>query len=846
MSDPIREVVRGLATSWRESYLLRTDPAWWYFDPTSVRPTYRQGWKLHVSAVPVNAPETLRRVAEVLMPRRIGWKVASSLDQLGRLCAPPSPVSQAGKFITVYAEDDVAGLAEALHDVTKNFDAPVVPSDRRYRRGSNVYLRYGAFAAMTSYPEPDQSVKWLIVDDAGRRVEDRRAPGEHAPSWITAWPGPIERPAATRGPGLLGRGLTVRSVLNQSVKGGVYRCRWNDRDVVLKEARLGACADLLGRDARDLLANEWRILRALAGTGLAPEPLDFFFAEDNAYLVQEYRPGRTLRDLVEDLNYVGRPGPDTLRSLWDNVSSLIAAVRSHGVRLHDLTANNIIVHGDQFVIIDLEHAAPAGSPEPRFEARTPGYSWPGDERAGDDERTRYALAAIGHLIFTGIPPFLTFDDDFAPYADEVLREFGPEPDGPAAAAVELVRAELSMGRSARTPSKDSVLDDAVAAGLELVRRVEWDRRPWPWPERWSTGSVHPASFMSGTTGIAQYYLDLWQATGDREWLRRADELLEWTADVFPFVPGLTPAGLYFGVGSMPWLMTEVAASSDGRRARRWQARADELAGALERADLTTWDVTHGWAGLGLMELALLRATGDPARRAAVQDIVGRLSAGATVVAGVPTWPRGDTVFWGYGHGSAGIGYFLLHAAAALDDPDVRRQAVAIGHQLIEVATPTVGGRGLSWRHGPRSPKAPWTHWCNGASGVGQFLTALSSETGDPTFLDAAIRAGRAIAGSRAFGSCCRCHGLAGEGDYLLEVAGALDDGEEFRAAADRIGRKLDALTIPRDFAPKWPHEGDGSPRPGYMRGYTGIHAFRLRLAGLLTRTPLTLSASGRR
>ena len=102
-----------------------------------------------------------------------------------------------------------------------------------------------------------------------------------------------------------------------------------------------------------------------------------------------------------------------------------------------------------------------------------------------------------------------------------------------------------------------------------------------------------------------------------------------------------------------------------------------------------------------------------------------------------------------------------------------------------------------------------------------------------------MRAGRAITQARPFGSCARCHGLAGDGDYLLELADS-SQREEFRAGADRIGRKLDALQIRPGQVPTWPHEGDGAPRPGFMRGYTGIHSFRLRLWGLLDQSPLML------
>ena len=39
----------------------------------------------------------------------------------------------------------------------------------------------------------------------------------------------------------------------------VYRATWRGKQVVLKEARIGTCADLLGRDARD------RLLQRVAG-----------------------------------------------------------------------------------------------------------------------------------------------------------------------------------------------------------------------------------------------------------------------------------------------------------------------------------------------------------------------------------------------------------------------------------------------------------------------------------------------------------------------------------------------------------------------------------------------------
>lgn len=852
VADPLRDSVRAIATSWQASYLLHGDTSWWFFDPTADRPLRRQGWKVHVSTVPVVALDTVRRVADVVMRRGLRWKVARSIGQLTRMCAPPAPVPQVGKFITVYIDDgDPGEVAAELHEATRLFDGPVIPSDQRYHRGSNVYLRYGSFSPARAYLGPDQVSKGFVVDPNGHRVEDSRAPGQHTPSWVAAGPAASATRPPARGTGLFGRGIAVREVLAQSAKGGVYRCDWRGGPVVLKEARIGTCPDLLGRDARTRLLNEWRILRELKGTGLAPEPLDCFFEEDNAYLVEEFLPGATLRDVVERMNYIGPLRPAALLAMWRAVCDAVTRVQAHHILLRDLTPNNIMVVGDRYALIDLELSVRTCSPEPRYIGWTPGYARVADDTgAADAGDAAYALAAIGQYIFTGVDPYLGRTVPFSSHVDAVLREFWPGDAAtaelaqvrarlvPTAAAAPPVRRRPAPGTAVTPP--EQIVAEAAAAGRELVAHVEWERRPWPWPDRWSPGSAHPASFMAGTTGIVQYYLDLWHATQDRDWLRHADDLLDWTFDTFPYVPGQTPSGLYFGLAAMPWLMAELAAVCDASRARQLQYRATELAASLAAWGADTWDVTHGCAGIGLAATAVLCRTGDTGCRDAAGALVDRLIAGKTEVAGVPVWPRADRSHFGFAHGSAGIGYFMLHSGPLVKRPMAVQLAVDIGRALLSRGVPVAGGRGVTWPHGPDSAQTPWTHWCNGAAGVGQFLLSLWSATADADFLDAALHAGRAITLGRPFGSCCRCHGLAGDGDFLLELAQHRDHREEFHAGAEHIGRKLGALMITDDFAPKWPSEGDGEPRPGFMRGYTGIHSFRLRLAGLLRRGPLLL------
>ncbi|WP_330275104.1 hypothetical protein OG205_05270 [Lentzea sp. NBC_00516] len=822
--DPIRREAGEIAAACADTYTVRGEPFWWHFDPVADRPARRQGWKIHVSASPLHAAEVLRRVAAVVVPLSLRWKAARSVDKLMDLSSPPSPLTQSGKFITIYPESDVESLAASLDAVTREFDAPVVPSDRRFRPHSNVYLRYGAFVGQSVFDPVEQSLKYVLVDPSGRRVEDRRAPGVAAPDWIDDLVPARPRAFLARpGSGLFGREIVVQGVLRQSVKGGVFRVLHRGVPAVLKEARIGTTPDRLGRDSRTALRNEWQLLRALSGSGLAPEPLAFFHQEDNAYLVQEFLPGRTLRAEVERRNYRSEVSPASLLELLDGVRRLVSAVEARGIRLLDLTPNNIMVDGARLAVIDLEHAGLVDSPEPPFVAHTPGYVPAAAPWAAD---TEYALAAIGHYVLTGIDPFLGRDVDYASHLAAVLDAFVPA--GLDTTVVDDIRGRL--GATATALAADSTVEEAVEAGEELVRLAEWDRHPWPWPQRWAPGSMHPASFMAGTAGIARFYLDLWEATGDKTWLKHTDKLLTWTVENNPVVPGQTPPGLYFGLGALPWLMTDLAQA--GHEPDLWQQEALRFADELAAIDVHGWDITHGWAGVGLARTALLRATGEGADE--VSKIIVRILAGVSTKDGIPAWPNNGSAFHGFAHGSAGVAYFLLHAGLAVDDPVAVDLAVATGRALLTHAIPAA--KGLSWPHKPNSDTV-WSHWCNGAAGVGILLHALARHTGDDDLTRGAIAAGRAITTARPFGSTCRCHGLAGDGDFLLDLAA---DHEEFHEGAVHIGRKLDALRFRDGFAVKWAPEGLGVPRPDYMRGYTGVHAFRLRLAGHVARSPLTL------
>src|SRR5439155_15017643 len=106
-----------------------------------------QGWKLHLSAGACSAEAVLRRALPVLLADDASFKVAASIRALEYLNEGSGGLSQVGKFITVYPNDDAQAvrLARALDEATRGLRGPAVPSDRPLTPGSVVYYRYGGF-----------------------------------------------------------------------------------------------------------------------------------------------------------------------------------------------------------------------------------------------------------------------------------------------------------------------------------------------------------------------------------------------------------------------------------------------------------------------------------------------------------------------------------------------------------------------------------------------------------------------------------------------------------------------------------------------------------------------------
>jgi hypothetical protein len=837
-----------------------------------------QGWKLHVSATALAAPVVLERAAAVLLAAGCGFKFARGLDELMTLLSGQADRGSGGKFITAYPADDeqFRRVASELDRVTDGLPGPVILSDRQLRPGSLVFYRYGVFGAPALLGN-DGSFEPMLVAPDGTREKDRRLAWFSPPTWAVS-PLP-EEPAdgqpATPGssPVLLGDRFVVREAIRHSYGGGVYLAtdQQTGADVVLKQGRPWVASFLEGTDTRDLLRHEADVLGRLAPLGVTPRAVALFTHQQNVFLAQELIPGDTLRQwaaerVVDAWQGAGAPTGEAVQKAAALVE-LMATLHDQGLVVRDFTPNNVMVTpGGQLRLVDLEHACPAGSRVTR--AYTAGYA--GAEQAqaprsggvASQRSDLYSLGATIYHLAAGLDPLLPGDDPVTRSNHERLaglisavgthmpavRELAPlmlglmndNPDH--RWSLKQAREFLAAARPVAGPGRGNAAQPApcvppvatgrmLADGLRHVLRTMTPDGPRLWRGGAFGETTDPCSVQHGAAGVLSVLTRAALTLGDDQLRDGVASVARWVSERVFSVPRILP-GLYFGRSGTAWSLYDAARFLGDEP---MAARAIELARRVP-VDWPNPDICHGAAGAGMAQLYLWKATGD-------EEFLSRATVAADCVLGAArerdgkqVWPipqdfdssLAGLVHYGFAHGVAGAGAFLLYAAMATARPQYLEAARQAAATLTAVAD--VEGDAAWWPSGEEKDpsKARSRHWCSGSSGVGAFLIRLSLVTGERRFRDLAEAAGAAIRRDRWYSTTAICHGLAGDGEFLLDLVGFTGE-QRYRDWAGELAAVMHTRHMIKDGLMILPDESGVEATAGYSTGLSGAAGFLLRL-----------------
>lgn len=843
-----------------------------------------QGWKLHVSTTALAAPLVLTRAAEVLVSAGCAFKFARDLDTVEEMTSAGYDRAQCGKIITAYPRDDdqFRTLAAALDAATAGCPGPAILSDRQLRPGSLVHYRYGVFEGVPHLSN-DGSFEARLRAPDGSAVPDVRKPWFCPPSWaeLPLEGGPVRAAQAPSSPAtvLLADRFEAKEALRFSARGGVYRAldHRTGAEVVLKQARPHVSGPSGWQDARSLQDREAAALTVLSGLG--PELVGRFEKDGHSFLAESLISGKPLSRWVrEQYDGTGEGVTSaTAVAMATRLAELLGEVHSRGLVYQDFSPNNLMVtDGGDLRLIDPEWAATPG--EWMIRAYTPGFAAPEQSvlpRLGPVNGPAADLFSLGTVLCylaTGMPPHfaadeparrtarerialllaaaapdrpavavlapvvlgLTWDDPEARWTLPRVREYltGAATDPAATAGGGRLPAYADSGTDATPPGTlRRLLDDGLTYLAHGAERAE-QRAGRLWPSGPFGDRTDPCNVQHGAAGVLAVLGRAAQVL-DRPELRAAErQVAEWTAARRADVPRLLP-GLYFGRAGTAWALYDASV-------RLGDAVMGEQARDLALSLPVRWpnpDVCHGVAGCGMAQLHFWHATGEAGFLERVAVCADELVTAARHTS--------DGVFWtvpadfdstlagirhlGFAHGVAGIGAFLLAAGLATGDPRHLDLAVAAGDTLA--ATAETGSSGARWRSDLRDPPGTGMmhHWCSGSSGVGTFLLRLWQATGDTSRLRLAERAAAAVRGGRWLGGPAACHGLAGDADFLLDVAEAVPDGP-YRRWAEDLAEALLVRSAFRDGLLLVPDESGTEIRGDYQTGLAGSVSFLLRLA----------------
>ncbi|MGW0520265.1 class IV lanthionine synthetase LanL [Crossiella sp. NPDC003009] len=840
-------------------WTLRPEGFWCYVEPPAGRRRI-QGWKLHLSATPLSAPLVLARAAEVLLRRECPFKFAASLAGVEELGSRRCDRASGGKFLTAYpdlTEGELRALAEELHQATAGLPGPGILSDRPYRQGSLVHYRFGAFTGVRVLGNDGADEAMLIAPD-GSLVLDQRKPWFSLPPWAPrdvfrdVFGEPVaERPGAPKP--LLGGRYLVKKVIRHAFTGGVYLGveQETGTEVVIKQARPHAGAGLSGQDIRDRRRHEEAMLRRFAASGHTPKPLGVFEQQGDLFLVQEAFPGVTLRQWVSD----NQPSVAQARELARGLVDLLDLVHEGGCVARDFTPNNVMVlPGGSLRLVDLELLAEPGAVVAR--SYTPAYGAP--EQAGappfgpapGPAADLFSLgASLFHLV-SGADPLLAADA--RPTAERIenwLRVLSP--DHPAARLLAPIIVALLHAEPDRRPSlaevraflspaveptpptsapsriDDTDLDRLLSDGFaHLLSTMDASAPTRLWPSNPFGATTDPLNVQHGAAGVLAVLTRA--AATTPELIPAVTTTATWVAHRIDREPRVLP-GLYFGRSGTAWALLEAAELLGDKQLR-------QLACDLARRVPLRWpnpDVCHGMAGAGLTQLRFWEITGDEEFRTRAREAAENVVAAAEYHEGHVRWPipaafasrLAGIVHYGFAHGVAGAGAFLLAAAAATGESSYLDLAGAAADTLAAAARFDRGA--AHWPSGENGGP-PRTNWCSGSSGVGTFLVRLWQHTGVQRHADLAAQAAVAVRRSRGQAGISQCHGLAGDAEFLLDLA-EISGERRYRDWAAELAAAIHARNTLRDGRVVLPDESGTEVLADFNIGLSGALSFLLRL-----------------
>ena len=844
-----------------------------------------QGWKLHVSSIPIEASRLLIKVVPFLRDQSVPYKIAKDMRVLSQLNEGDLGPTQVGKFMTIYPESDSMSknLAESLIKLTLGFNGPVIVSDRRL--GDVIYTRYGNYNPIITRDRLGQIFLSIYAPDGSLRRDSYEVPfvcpegvsdpfsnfpvdKTHIPSVFR------DIQPEKRSKKLFGPGYLVLEVVKQNAKGSVFKAiDLRSQELVgtkiIKQGRQHCLSDEYGRDMRTRLQRQENLHLQFREFPTIPRTDPYFEVAGDGYLPIHNIDGQSIESFavsrLANRSWLNLDVTEQKKLMIYLEQLLLSVQQIHlaGYVHRDLTASNIWIGDDGKVyLLDLELTHQLDDPTPAFGLGTPGFMSPQQEMRmppalGDDI---YALGCSMILLLTGLDPRRVLFANQSRRTQQLLGLTNGAPQNLIEIIAQCVSTEpterpgtddiLTAVRrvqnfdktffiSKKQLSSPSTVDFLIESGLKGLMECTIADDHGLWMSAAINNSSHQVisriassyelrrSANRGVAGVVYVLSRLrrlgWSSPGVGSRIKNA---IKWLMEKEES-PDLGLNGLHFGEAGVAVAITEaISAGIIEANDKICSFILKSLSGVVD------WpDITHGAAGQGIASLYCFDCLKQPTLLEVAHSCAAYLTetqkedGSWQIPAGVEGM-SGETLT-GFAHGTAGIVYFLAEYNYLFKD---RKSEIAWkkgAEWLLKEAIESKNGKYTEWIYSDAKP-VTWKWWCHGSPGIALTFLRLYEHSQEEQYADIARKGLRIHPTDLRYPNLSQCHGVCGLGEIYLEAARVLSDDEWYERAEWLVFLLSDLRHETQNGCATWLVEDPYLPTADLMVGSGGVLHFLMR------------------
>ncbi|MFK7782553.1 lanthionine synthetase LanC family protein [Psychroserpens sp.] len=389
--------------------------------------------------------------------------------------------------------------------------------------------------------------------------------------------------------------------------------------------------------------------------------------------------------------------------------------------------------------------------------------------------------------------------------------------------------------------------DWVSLAMKTENYIQKAKYSSPYGTTWkvmpdSLESIGRLALYNGTPGVILFYLELYQATNNKEYLKEAESGADFLIDNIPYVK----PGLYTGLSGIGFTLKELYKITNDSKYKNAVIKIVEL---LESSSESSpngihWgkvnDIISGSAGIGLFLYDISDEFNYKKADSLAILVAEGLIDNAVDTLGGFRWKISSShskYMDNFSHGTAGVSYFLSETYLRTKNKKFLNAALKAGNTLNELSN----DKGYISHHIPGGEELYYLSWCHGPAGTSKLYYSLYKSTGNEKWLDKILLSANSLMQEEIttqqlpgfwnnVGKCCGSTGVAEHYLWLYNTFG----NDEYLNFSNQMTTQIIANSSTENNQMKWVHAENRrdtteiAAQTGLMQGSAGIGMWFLR------------------